>query len=429
MNILSPVSKSLSNKSREVIMTLIKRKLALVLGTALVTGSLQAASISIENTAPLSNQSIINIDNWQQQRAAGLDKLEKIMPNVMSVNAQDVYPLEYQATHYDLYEVPSVKRLIDHPAVASIVVTKGNEVILEHYKNGYDRASVFSAQSSTKTITYMLLNKALKKGALSMDDKVERYLPDVGPGFRGRTIGNLAAMAVNHNVAELAAYLGDKQAEEMFDRDEQVIGLRRNDDRETTAQFVKEIDIAPGSTSNEWTKGHANYASINTATLGLIVEKATGVPLQTQVRNLMHRIGGQHTVHMGTDYAGYPSVSASMLASTVDFARYGRLLIEDKKQYENDLEAAKQNGEFVPAEWHYVDSHYYKSAIFNDYGIGHGGWAGQLIWADPQSDTVVAIYSQMNAKLPNPSSHHYKLNNAVIDVVKQLRADQEHGQK
>lgn len=429
MNILSPVNKTLTNSAREVIMKLFKCKLALVLGSVLVAGPLQAGSMSNENTVSPSNQSIINIDNWQQQRVEGLDKLETIMPNVMSVNAQDVYQLDYQATNYDLYEIPSVKRLIDHPAVTSIVVTQGKEVVMEHYKNGHGRATTLSAQSSTKTIMYILLNDALSAGVLTLEDKVEQYLPDVGPGFRGRTVGDVAAMAVNHNVAELAAYLGDEQAEEMFDRDEQVIGLRRNDDRETTKQFVKVIDIAPGSISNEWTKGKANYASINTATLGLIVEKATGIPLQTQVRDLMHRIGGQHTVHMGTDYAGYPSVSASLLATTVDFARFGRLLIEDKEQYEKDLEAAKQNGEFVPAEWHYVDSHYYKSAIFNDYGIGHGGWAGQLIWADPKSDTVVAIYSQMNAKLPNPSSHHNKLNNAVIDVVKQLRVDKQVGQK
>ena len=92
-----------------------------------------------------------------------------------------------------------------------------------------------------------------------MEDNVEMYLPDVGPGFHGRTVGDVASMAVNHNVAELAAYTGDPKAVIMFDRDERMIGLQRNDERETVRQFVQEIENAPGDDSNEW-KGEIECA-------------------------------------------------------------------------------------------------------------------------------------------------------------------------
>jgi CubicO group peptidase (beta-lactamase class C family) len=228
-------------------------------------------------------------------------------------------------------------------------------------------------------------------------------------------------MAINHNVAELAAYLGDEKALVMFDRDERMIGLRRNENGEALKDFIQDIELAPGASSNEWNGEMANYATINTSVLGLLVEKASGVSLAKQVRDMMHQVGGENTVYMGTDFDGVPMVGASFLFSPVDFARYGRLLIENKAQVQQDIQAAKNDGQPVPPEWAHVDSYYYKSAIINDYGIGHSGWAGQLIWADPQSDTVVAINSQMNSELPNPSAHSAKLYHAAIDVVKALR--------
>ncbi|MGR5284136.1 serine hydrolase domain-containing protein [Vibrio maritimus] len=402
-------------------MKLPKKTLIAILSAFFIAGAVQASSVPVEEATPLSNRASVNIDNWQQQRANGLSHLQHIMPNIMAVNAQDVYNIDYQATDYSLYEIPSVAALIAHPAVSSMVVLKGNKVVMESYKAHIDRESTLSAQSSTKSIMYILLNKALSNGDIALDDKVEKYLPKIGAGFKGRTVGEVASMAINHNVAELAAYLGDEKALVMFDRDERMIGLRRNESGEALKDFIQDIELAPGASSNEWNGEMANYATINTSVLGLLVEKASGVSLAKQVRDMMHQVGGENTVYMGTDFDGVPMVGASFLFSPVDFARYGRLLIENKAQVQKDIQAAKNDGQPVPPEWAHVDSYYYKSAIINDYGIGHSGWAGQLIWADPQSDTVVAINSQMNSELPNPSAHSAKLYHAAIDVVKALR--------
>ena len=158
------------------------------------------------------SQQRTNIDNWQKNRANGLASLQRIMPNIMVVNAQDVFPLEYQARDYDLDELPSVARLIAHPAVSGfVVITEVGEVLLERYGNGHDRSSTFSDQSSTKSMGYILLCQAIKAGGIALDDKVNAYIPEIGPGFRGRTVGDVAAMAVYHNISELAAYTGDPE--------------------------------------------------------------------------------------------------------------------------------------------------------------------------------------------------------------------------
>ena len=367
---------------------------------------------------------ILSIDTWQNGlRPDGLVNLHRIMPNLLAVNAQDVYPLNYQAADYELHEIPSVTRVIFHPAISALVVINDNgDVLFENYKNGNDRNTTFSCQSSTKSIGYILLNRALSSGEVTLDDKVEKYIPYIGKGFQGRTVGDVAAMAVNHNVAELAAYTGDPKALVMFNRDERVIGLQRNDKKETARMFVQEIELAPEAESNEWKGEIANYATVNTNVLGLILESATGVPLSQQVRGILHEVGGQNTMYMGTDFEGFPIIGASMLSSTVDFARYGRLLIKDKEAVLRDRARAKTDGQPVPPQLTFLESRYYKSAIMNDYGIGHSGWGGQLVWADADTGIIIAANSQVNSKLPAPYDHFKKLYEAAIDIVKHYRA-------
>ncbi|WP_161599934.1 serine hydrolase [Pseudomonas sp. MPC6] len=372
---------------------------------------------------PVTGSHPLTIDNWQSARAEGMINLQSIIPNLMTINAQTVYRLNYQAINYDLHEIPSVARLLSHPAVAGLVVMKASgEVLLEHYNNGNGHNTTFSIQSSTKAIGYLLLNRALKAGKISLDDKVEQYIPEIGSGFWGRSVADVAAMAVHHNVAELAAYTGDPEAMVMYDRDERVIGLARNDEKETLRQFIEQIEASGEAGSNQWQGKIANYATINTSVLGLMLENAMQVPLMAQVRVLLHEIGGENPVHIGTDFEGAPVIGAGMLMSTVDFARYGRLLIADKEQVLSDREAASMHGELVPADLTYVDSRYYKSAIHNEFGIGHSGWAGQLIWADPESDIVIAMNGQLASELPAPFDHFLKLYQGAIDIVKYFRS-------
>ena len=77
----------------------------------------------------------------------------------------------------------------------------------------------------------------------------------------------------------------------------------------------------------------------------------------------------------------------------------------------------------MPAELTHVESRYYKSAIHNEYGLGHSGWGGQLLWADPDSGTIVAANSLLASELPAPYDHFNKLYHAAIDIVTHYRTD------
>ena len=130
---------------------------------------------------------------------------------------------------------------------------------------------------------------------------------------------------------------------------------------------------------------------------------------------------GENTMFMGTDFEGTPVIGASMMASTIDLARYGRLLIADEKAAKQDMKTAVRNGETVPAELSYKTAYYYKSAIMNEFGLGHSGWAGQLVWADPETGIIIAINSMIQSELPAPYDHFSKEYQAAYDVVTHFR--------
>ena len=340
----------------------------------------------------------------------------------MVVNAENIFALNHQARDYAIHELPAVERLLKHPAMSSIVVmNEAGDVSFEYYAQGNDRNSTFAVQSCTKTMGYILLNRALAEGKLSLDDKIEQYLPNIGSGYRGRTINDLASMQVHHNLDEGAAYMEDPVALALFDRDEAMSGLAPNPKRETAREFVQVIEAASENGSNEWQGGIVNYATINTTVLSMVIEAATGRSLVAQVRDILHDIGGENSVYMGTDYDGFPILGSSLLTSTVDFARYGRLLLADKEQLEIDRKAAPQEHNLVPADLTFVDAHYYKSAIHNDYGIGHSGWGGQVIWADPQSGTVVAMTGQIASHFAVPYEYYHLLFEATWQIIEHVR--------
>ena len=389
--------------------------------TKLVVTFSLAVVFAISNLAPAQQ---VNIDNWQKgHRAYGLANISRIAANQSVVNAENVFSLNHQARDYDLREIPSVEKLIKHRAVSGIVVmTEDGDVLLEHYSRGNGRSTIFSSMSSTKSVGYLLLNSALRNGKIKMDTKVEEILPEVGTGFHGRTIHDVASMAVHHNLNEQLAYEGDPEAKKLYDIDERAIGHHKNPKRETLADFIKLLKAGGNDGSNEWKGEYANYASINTIVLTLAIDRVSDVPVSRQVRDLMHDIGGENSAFMATDFDGVPALGTGFGLSTLDSARYCRLLIADKDQLRADIKASKTAGQPFPAVYVPAPSYYYKSALMNEYGIGHSGWGGQLFWADPESGVIIAINSQLMTKSPALAEHFLNLHTAAFDIVKHQRA-------
>jgi CubicO group peptidase (beta-lactamase class C family) len=68
----------------------------------------------------------------------------------------------------------------DYGALTSLIVISDNKLIAEHYFNGWEKDSVHSVQSVSKSITSLLIGKAVELGEInSVDEKIINILPEL----------------------------------------------------------------------------------------------------------------------------------------------------------------------------------------------------------------------------------------------------------
>jgi CubicO group peptidase (beta-lactamase class C family) len=371
----------------------------------------------------------VTLANWQENRAYGLRNFELVVPDLITVNAEQIRPLRIEAD-YGIDQLPGVKALCAHRAFDGLLVLQGDRIVFETYgNNGMTPTRAHSCQSSSKTIMNILAGKAIVDGDLDPQAKVEGYIPEIGSGFRGRTVDDVLSMNVLHELDESAAY---NEETPIFAADESSLGLRPSSITPMNRrEFIAALKAGNEDGSNENKTSGYFYASINTDTVGWLVERATDIPLQRLVRDAMHAIGGESPVHMVLDRAGSPFVGGGFVMTLRDFGRYGMFLGSGgvgasgeqlgggAKFVTSTLEGEGTpiaiGGEAVEG-YRYINSAYASPA-----GFGHAGWGGQWVWADPESDTVIASFGGMMGANPAEGAYAALLVEMTEEVVQYAR--------
>lgn len=354
---------------------------------------------------------IPSLANWQTNRGLGLRHLEKIVPDLMSVNARETRTLS-EALDTKIPTLPGMKNITQHDEIDAIVVVKGSDIVFEHYGQDFSASDVHSAQSSTKPVSLLLLDQAIRAGKIAIDDKVEQYIPEIGSGFYGRTIEDIMSMNVAHEFNEMTAYtaLEGSRLYQLRLEDEMSFGYLPLEGRPFVArrEFAQKLRPSANTNSNENVDNNRIYSTINTEVAGWIIERAMNMPLSYMVRTLMHDIGGENTVHMSVDHTGVPSIGAGLILTARDFARYGMLLRDCP--YIDKVNS--KPGTLVPDS-----SQTYRVSLTSlAFGYSHSGWGGQYIFVDPKKDLVVAIFGGIRGEDPMPSAYFQTVESAIHEV-------------
>ena len=146
---------------------------------------------------------------------------------------------------------------------AEVLVIRGSEIILHEAYGWKDREagvpmqthSIYSLASLTKPVTALAVLMLVDEGALSLDDPVSRYIPDVGGDPRATVrdlLGHTSGDGGEHGSHGYNVY-----------------------DFATLAEWVD--DWAPTESTAEY--GQFKYSNFNYAALGYIVEQVSGIEL------------------------------------------------------------------------------------------------------------------------------------------------------
>ena len=279
----------------------------------------------------------------------------------------------------------------DRTFTNAMLVMRDGRIVFEDYRNRMTPATRHIGFSMTKTITAMLIGQALARGEIvSLDDPVSRYVPELANGGYGRaTLRNVLEMRSGADIDERYDF-GENPS--LAGRIHET-AIVRNEAR--FADFAVDVGSrsAPGSTFN--------YATLDTAVLGWVLEKATGQRLETLMEARIWQ-------PMGAEFDGFfladgpPGTGRALNgmgfnASLRDFARLGQMM----------LDRGSANGrQVVPADW-LAQMTTMKPTGGARQGYGLQTWqvddepgafsavglAGQFIYVHPQSRTVIVKLS------------------------------------
>lgn len=231
-------------------------------------------------------------------------------------------PVQEPVSHYQYKEayLPPANELsqwldksLDSSYTAAFLVIRNDSILYEKYFAPSTKESLLPSYSVIKTFTGTLTGIAAKEGKIkSLQDPVTNYIPELlknDQRFANITIQHLLDMRSGIRWNEGSYGLKDDAIKMAF--------------RPNMMKYVKKlkIDSAPGKDSS--------YKSINTMLLGIVVTRATGMPLNEYLQQkIWQPLGMESRATLNTDKRHMPIAYAGLNATARDYAKLGSLFLK-----------------------------------------------------------------------------------------------------
>tara|TARA_Y100001934_G_scaffold275291_1_gene369384 strand:- start:770 stop:1966 length:1197 start_codon:yes stop_codon:yes gene_type:complete len=340
--------------------------------------------------------------NWNlpENRRCAFHHFEKIMRYSIGIRAPLVLPLTRRIDRR-IGDMPEVRRLTGTTFFSAMVVVRGSHLLFETYASDFSPEQCHSMQSITKSVMNLIFGRLVEDGLVDLTQKVKQYIPEIGSGYAEATVQQVLDMDVVNNFDENydASYEFNPEngAPVGYNREEIALGWRLPPEGE---EEFGSREFAASLVSNDITNptGYTEYRSPNTDVLGWIAEKATGRAPIALLTEVIEAAGIEGTYHIGLDADGIPQFAGGGCMTARDMARYGLLFARGGRGVNgNNVGSARfieetRSGRGTKG----LGNRYYRysNATFtNGRWLGHGGYGGQFMLADPDTGTAVSFFS------------------------------------
>ncbi|GGE22427.1 serine hydrolase domain-containing protein [Psychroflexus salis] len=286
----------------------------------------------------------------------------------------------------------------------AFLIFKDGKLWHENYADGYGPDSFTNSFSMAKSITTLLLGKAIEDGFIeSLDQKVIDFFPELQGEYADQvTVGDLASMASGLNWNENYYSPFSITAQAYYDEN-----IR---------------DLILGLSVNEQPGQSFNYLSGNTQLLGMVIEKAIGKNLSVYLsENFWKPMGMENRAfwQLDSQESGMEKTYCCISSNARDFARIGLLMMNN----------GQWNGKQI------LNEAFVQQCIqprFDDYpNYGYGFWLeeiggrnffvmqgilGQYVIGDPEKNILIVRLGHEREEKGNnavfPSDFYEYLNGA-----------------
>ena len=365
--------------------------------------------------------------NWNlpDNRRIAFHNFERIMRYSIGIRAPRILPLTKRIDRR-IGDMPEVRRITGTTYFSAMVVAQDATVLFEAYAPDFSPQQCHSMQSISKSAMNLILGKLVEAKVIDLSKKVKHYLPEIGSGYAEATVQQVLDMDVINNFDENydASYEYDPQADAPvgYNREEIALGWRlppegeqQFSSREFAASLVSNNTINP--------TGYTEYRSPNTDVLGWIAERATGRTLIEFLIEIVEATGIEGTYHIGLDCSGVPQVAGGVCMTARDMARYGLLFARNGKGISgNNVGSAQfiqetRNGRGTKGTK--SRSYGYSNATFtNGRWLGHGGYGGQFMLADPDTGTAISFFSVLEDQHAFTDDYLPEITECFEDIIR-----------
>ncbi|MER8708503.1 serine hydrolase [Mesorhizobium sp. M1088] len=375
--------------------------------------------------SPVENSAHWNLANYRRQ---GFHNLHTIARYVTSIRSPRVLPLR-KDIDWTIGERPDVARFLSVPHFSGLVVVRDDRLLYEAYASDFGPDRPHAIHSITKTTLNIMIGRCVAEGLLNLDRQVKDYLPEIGTGYGEATVRAVADMNVANNYGD---DVDDPDATTTWFSVEAAAGLRLppDDGIDLTIRSVL-CGITGDDLANR--TGDVIYNSASSEVLGWIVERVSKRSLRSWLIEIVEAAGLEGSFHIACDREGVPSVSGGASLSARDLARYGLLFarrgvgIDGRRVADAAFIEETRHNPGPPWPKPREGIYYSRSTTTDGTWIGHGGYGGQYLLANP--DTGVAVVYM--AVFENQSGDDGDLYPPLIHMMAELAAANEtgHGRK
>jgi CubicO group peptidase (beta-lactamase class C family) len=267
-----------------------------------------------------------------------------------------------------------LERFLASIGTTAFIVLRGDAILYERYFNGDNRSSIQTSFSVAKSYLSALVGMAIEEGVLALDDPITEHIPELldrDPRFARITVEHLISMASGLRYEEDSLPWGD-DAQTYYSTDLRELALEDT-----------EIVEPPGTT---WL-----YNNYNPLLLGMILERATGMPVAEYLeRSLWKPLGAEFGASwsMDSERSGFEKMESGLNARAIDFAKLGVLYLNGGEW---------EGREILPRSWvetstspHAAPHYGYWWWVEPDGSFLARGNHGQLVYVDPSRGLVMA---------------------------------------
>jgi CubicO group peptidase (beta-lactamase class C family) len=330
--------------------------------------------------------------NRPETRRWGFHNLHRISRYGLSLRSRDVLVLRRDIDRR-IAELDAVRRMTSTTIFSGLAVVRGNTLLYEHYAPDFGPDRLHSIQSITKTTINLIYGQLVAGGQIDLEAKVGDHLPEIGSGYAGASLRDVLDMNVANDYSE--DY--EDPASAVFDH-ETAMGWRLP---APGAAEITNRGFVCGIESDDIVNHGPEilYKSANSDVLAWIAERLTGRPLRDQLIDIIEAAGLEHSFHISTDREGMPILDGGASMTARDLARYGQIFVRGglgingeavgSATFIDEARTAEAKHFPAPRDWLRYCLHLQTTGRW----VGHGGYGGQYLLADPESGVSVAFFS------------------------------------